>query len=184
MLSKKKTILVIVFLFALFSVFIFFNKTEDMGNVQEKQCYSVEERIVNGTSLDPMIKDGDTINVFLGYYDCHQIEREDIVVYQYSKSKDPVIKIVKGIPNDKFEVKQTELGYNIVINDQAAVNSESDPYLLKEANIRMLSLYQKNYKGVIPEDAYLILGNLTSGSFDSTQFGLISENDIIGKVEW
>jgi len=38
-------------------------------------------------------------------------------------------------------------------------------------------------KGIIPENSYLILGNLVSGSIDSTTFGLIDKGDILGKAE-
>jgi type IV secretory pathway protease TraF len=47
----------------------------------------------------------------------------------------------------------------------------------------MLSLYEKDYKGVIPKNAYLLLGNRISGSVDSTTFGLVEKSDIIAKVE-
>jgi len=43
----------------------------------------------------------------------------------------------------------------------------------------MLSLYE----GIIPEGAYLIFGNLVTGTLDSTQYGLVSIEGIIGKAE-
>jgi type IV secretory pathway protease TraF len=53
---------------------------------------------------------------------------------------------------------------------------------LDERGYRVLSLYEKDYKGIIPEDAYLILGNLPQGSLDSSHFGLVGKKDILGKV--
>jgi len=47
----------------------------------------------------------------------------------------------------------------------------------------MLSLYERDYKGVIPENAYLLLGNRASGSVDSTTFGLVDKSGIVAKVE-
>ena len=46
----------------------------------------------------------------------------------------------------------------------------------------MLSLYENDYKGMIPSKAYLILGNLSGGSLDASRFGLIDRSDILGKV--
>jgi len=46
----------------------------------------------------------------------------------------------------------------------------------------MLSLYERDYKGVIPKNAYLILGNLVEGSLDSSRFGLVGKSDFLGKV--
>jgi hypothetical protein len=53
---------------------------------------------------------------------------------------------------------------------------------LDDQGYRLLSLYEKDYKGIIPEDAYLILGNLPQGSLDSSHFGLVGKKDILGKV--
>jgi type IV secretory pathway protease TraF len=61
-------------------------------------------------------------------------------------------------------------------------NSQNQPYILDERGYRVLSLYEKDYKGIIPEDAYLILGNLPQGSLDSSHFGLVGKKDILGKV--
>jgi len=47
----------------------------------------------------------------------------------------------------------------------------------------MLSLYEKDYHGVIPENTYLLLGEVTSGSLDSTRFGLIDKSSVLGKIE-
>ena len=48
--------------------------------------------------------------------------------------------------------------------------------------MRLLALYEKDYQGVIPAGAFLILGNAPGGSLDSTQFGLVSQEDLEGKV--
>jgi type IV secretory pathway protease TraF len=48
----------------------------------------------------------------------------------------------------------------------------------------MLSLYEDDCSEGIPQNTYLILGNLTSGSLDSSRFGLIDKSDILGKVEY
>jgi type IV secretory pathway protease TraF len=47
----------------------------------------------------------------------------------------------------------------------------------------MLSLYEKDYKGIIPQNTYLILGDQPSGSVDSSVFGLVDKSDILGKAE-
>jgi signal peptidase I len=142
----------------------------------------IEEKIVKGNSLEPLIKDGETIEVLFGYYDCHPIQRNDIVLYSYSGNKNPIIKIIKGIPGDKFSLKKTSNGWYILINGEILKNSENQPYILDDQGYRLLSLYEKDYKGIIPEDAYLILGNLPQGSLDSSHFGLVGKKDILGKV--
>jgi signal peptidase I len=158
-------------------------KKEEVRIEKSQNCpIKIEEKIVRGNSLEPLIKDGETIEILFGYYDCHPIERNDIVIYFYAGNKNPIIKIIKGIPGDKFSLKKTNNGWYILINGEILKNSENQPYILDDQGYRLLSLYEKDYKGIIPEDAYLILGNLPQGSLDSSHFGLVGKKDILGKV--
>ncbi|MFH1326478.1 MAG: signal peptidase I [Candidatus Falkowbacteria bacterium] len=150
----------------------------------DKSCITTKsERVVRGESLQGIIKNGENIKVWEGYYNCNLVERGDIIIYNYSSEKDPIIKIIKGLPGDKFALKQNEAGnYNIIVNNKILNVSTGQPYELTEVKHRMLALYEKDFKGVIPKDTYLILGNQTNGSLDSTRFGLIDKKGIIGKV--
>jgi len=144
-----------------------------------------EERIVRGGSLSPLIENGDTVKVLFGYYNCHKIKRNDVVAYYYAGNKDPLIKIVRGVPGDSFKLEQTEQGaWHIIINGEILKNSAGYPYLISGKRYEMLALYEKDYKGEIPDGAYLLLGNITSGAQDSTRFGLVGRSDILGKVEY
>jgi signal peptidase I len=143
-----------------------------------------EERIVRGNSLSGLIEPGQTIEILLGYYDCNIVKRGDIVVYNYAGDINPIIKVVKAISGDSFQMKKAGVGWNILINNEIVKNSQNQPYIIDESGYKMLSLYINDYKGVIPENAYLILGNLTGGSLDSTRFGLIDKSDILGKVNY
>ena len=60
-----------------------------------------------------------------------------------------------------------------MLNGEAIKNSEDYLYALDSSEYRTLCLYEKDYNGVIPSDAYLILGNFPQGSCDSTQIGLV-----------
>jgi signal peptidase I len=149
-------------------------------------CVSKSENLeVRGDSLSPLINSGQTIKLLYGYYQCHPVEREDIVAYGYAGNDAPIIKIIKGLEGDKFQLKKsaTGCGWNILINAEVVKNSQNVPYCLSEAGYRMLSLYEKDYKGVIPQNAYLILGNSTGGTLDSSRFGLVDKSDFLGKVQ-
>lgn len=142
-----------------------------------------EERIVRGGSLQGLIEDGRTVKILFGYYRCHKIKRGDVVVYNFAGNKAPIIKIVKAVEGDKFHLERTDGGWHILINGEIVKNSEGQPYLLNERGYKMLSLYERDYQGIIPENAYLLLGNKTDGSLDSTHFGLVDKSDILGKAE-
>ena len=144
----------------------------------------IEEKTVRGTSLTGLIENGQTVKILYGYYNCNEIKRNDIVIYNYTGNKNPLIKIIKALPGDKFSLEKTQAGWNILINNEIAKNSNNQYYVLSESGYKMLSLYEKDYKGIIPQNTYLILGNLADGSLDSTKFGLVDKSDIIGKVEF
>lgn len=153
------------------------------GDKDEKCKIEKEEKIVRGNSLEGLVNDGQTIKVLKDYYECNSVQRGDIVIYNYSASKEPIIKIIKGLPGDNFELQNNGSGkYNILVNNKILKISTGQPYELSEAKHKMLALYEKDYKGIIPNDAYLILGNQVGGSLDSTRFGLVGKEGFIGKV--
>lgn len=144
----------------------------------------LEERIVRGNSLAPLVKSGQTVRVLFGYYECNEIQRDDVVLYNFAGSKTPLIKIVRGVPGDSFKLEQTKRGaWHIIINGEVLKNSVGQNYLISGKRYEMLALYEKDFKGKIPAGAYLLLGNITSGATDSTRFGLVSKRDILGKAE-
>jgi len=181
---KKIHFLFIALLFLVFAlVYCLINQNKEIPQTFDKELYvKTEQRIVNGNSLAPIITDGSTVDIILDYYEHNDIEREDIVLYNFTGTENPIIKIIKGIPGDKFELKESGSGWNILVNNQVLKNSEALPYTLYGNKYKMLALYEKSYNNKIPEDAYLLLGNIVSGSTDSTRFGLIDKSNIIGKV--
>jgi signal peptidase I len=147
--------------------------------VQNEQCsVKIEERVVRGNSLQGLVEDGQIVRVFLNYYDCHKIQRDDLVLYSFAGRETPLIKIVKGIPGDELNLQKTEGGWHILINNKILKNSQGTPYLIFGQGYRMLTLYE----GKIPSGAHLILANLPGGGMDSTHFGLVNREDILGKA--
>lgn len=146
-------------------------------------CVSEERPLkVRGDSLAGLVEDNEVLKILMGYYQCHPVERDDLAVYNYPGAE-PLIKIAKGVPGDKFHLQKTTAGcWNILINEEIIKNSQETPYCISEQGYRMLSLYERSYKGVIPPDAYLILGNLPQGSLDSTRFGWVGRSDLLGKA--
>jgi len=186
-LNKLSVILSVVALFlvgsAIIAVKLSHSGGEKTDNQNQECLVSIEEKIVQGYSLSGLIEDGQTIKAFIGYYDCHEIKRGDLILYSYAGSSDPLLKIVKAIPGDSFSLQNTAAGWSILINQEVLKNSENEPYALDERGHLMLSLYEHDYGGVIPANTYLIMGNLAGGSTDSSRFGLIDKNDILGRAE-
>jgi signal peptidase I len=148
-----------------------------------KNCETTEKVAeVRGNSLSGLIEEGAKIKVLENYYACNDVKRGDIIEYRYAGNPNPIIKIVKGVPGDKISLKQNGNYWNILINGEVLKNSKGEAYRLDDRGYKILSLYINDYRGVIPPDAYLILGNDPAGSLDSSRFGLVGKDDFIGKV--
>ncbi len=195
MINKKLYTIFILAVLLLLSFFIFWqilNNKEvetEIAVVSQKNepnikgCHIETEFLsVRGNSMEPLIRSGDAVKVLFGYYECNLVNREDIVIFNFAGSEYPMIKIVKGIPGDRFELKETYSGWHILINDDIVKNSENKAYLIPEQGYRMLSLYERDFDGIIPKNAYLLLGDNIFGTLDSTRFGLIDRSVFQGKA--
>lgn len=186
MAGSIKFVLICIFLSALAGLVRFISGApEKAGKESLPECVNKIETVeVRGESLAPQILLGQNVRLLHGYYNCHPIQTDDIVAYNYAGNGVPIIKIVKAVPGDKWRIEKDEVLnlYRIIVNDLALENSEGKIYRIPEADIKILKLYAASYP-VIPPDSYLILGNVVSGSIDSTKFGLVGSKDIIAKVD-
>ena len=182
-LKKLIFILAISAVFAVISLIL----PENQSLASQIPNCPVEEKleIVRGDSLKPIIKNGQEIKILYGYYKCNEVKRDDIVAFDYKRNPNPIIKIIKAVPGDKFGFAQNagKNRWHILINDKILKNSENILYAINEKSYKLLSLYEHDFKGVMPKDVYFILGNLPTGSLDSTRFGLIGKSAIMGKVK-
>jgi signal peptidase I len=139
---------------------------------------------VRGTSLSPLVRPNQEIRLILGFYDQNPVQREDIIAYAPAHADAPIIKIVKAIEGDRWEVK-TDADSKccmVYVNGTLLKNSQGHAYQFPLNRQKMLDLYAKHYP-VLPEDTYFVLGDRTTGTLDSAKFGLIHKRNIIGKVE-
>ncbi len=183
MISKKQWMVIALFLaIILLVLFLIFPKKKEISNpvYYSSDCVtSTQQMTVQGYSMSPYLKPDDVVTALFGYYDCHAIERGDVVLYDYSGDRNLLIKFVKAVPGDSWSLKEESGSYEIIVNGIPLVNSEGKPYLI--GSYKMLELYAKSYP-IIPGDTYLILGDNTDGSLDSTHFGLVDGGDIKAKI--
>ncbi len=131
---------------------------------------------VRGQSLVGVVEEGTTILIEEGYYKCHKAKKNEIVAYRYAGNPNLIIKIIKGVPGDSLKINPEG---QIVVNNEILATTMNEPYITRVDPPSALKLYE----GAIPEDAYLILGNIPSGGVDSTRFGLVHISDVVGKVK-
>jgi signal peptidase I len=181
---KKIIIFIFVLSILIFSVFLYKEnlKTIDESEIKEECVVDYRMVTISGYSMSPFLDSGEEVQALFNYYDCYDVLRNDVVLYKYSGNSNLLIKFIKAIPGDTWNLKKTDNGYEIVVNDISLLNSEGKLYLIPEGSTKMLELYVKDYP-VIPVDTYLLLGDKIDGSTDSTSFGLVSKKDIMAKIK-
>ena len=196
-LKEKKRFFILIFIFGfLFFLYLIFFREEfflkktirsfpdRIEAKSDKKIFEpeVQEKIIKGNSLIPILEPDQRVSVIVNYYNYNEIRRGDVVILSYAGKENPLVKIIKGLPGDSFGLKESEPGYNLLINNEIIKNSEGNPYFFDENKKKILALYEKDYQGKIPPNAFLVLGNNPSGSIDSSYFGLIGKDSILGKV--
>ncbi|MBP6855493.1 MAG: signal peptidase I [Candidatus Pacebacteria bacterium] len=155
------------------------NTTQNVGNIT---CVTREyEALVQGVSLEEIVKPGSLVRVQEGFYNCNPVRRGDVVAYHYAGNAAPVIKIVYGIPGDAWRVSMSASGTTIILNEQNVTTPAGKTFLMTSKRAQMLSMYARDYP-IIPADTYLLLGTDPWGTLDSSRFGLVHKNDLIGRA--
>lgn len=142
-----------------------------------------ESKEVRGASLGEELPEGTEVTLLSGYYKCHEPQRGEIIAYNASGYADPVIKVVKALPGDTFGLSKTDEGNRFIINGAVAKTFDGAPYSLSDNRYKFWKMYVDGFKGIVPPDAYILLGNVPSGSADSIKYGFITRRQFIGKIE-
>ncbi len=136
--------------------------------------------VVEGESMMPTLQDGNKLIVNKIGFQMEDLDRFDVIVFHANEEEDFVKRII-GLPGDTLEYK----------DDQLYVNGKKvdEPYLDKyryQGLARRLTedftLLEKTGEEVVPEGKLFVLGDNRLGSWDSRQFGFISVEQVVGKV--
>lgn len=178
-ISKRKLIIMFlaIVVIALFIYFAFLKK-DAKEEIANNDCFITKQRTIDGTSMSPLLQNGETVITYENFYNCNEIQKGDIIIFNFKTREGDFIKKIVGMPNEKLEFEE---GY-IKINGEFFLNSEGSKYKLNSSQEKILSIPLTNNQ--IPRNGYLVLGDNTSSStFDSRQFGYINKDQIIGKVK-
>jgi signal peptidase I len=125
---------------------------------------------VQGTSMQPLLSDGERIIVNKFVYRFRAIERGDVVVFWYPR--DPSVSFIKrvvGLPGDSVELRRGAL----LVNGQRVREDYLVPGFRDEDSHAPLEI-KKGY--------YYVLGDHRSSSNDSRNWGEVPERYIYGKA--
>lgn len=136
--------------------------------------YIVSVTQVVGNSMYSTLKDGDVLILNKFKYRFFDIKRGDIISLENDDTK-YLIKRVIGLPGDSIYIKDNTL----YINGEVYIENYLEEGLVYD-DFELTSLgYQ-----VIPDDMYFVLGDNRADSVDSREIGLISKDDVIGKISF
>ncbi|MBT2659958.1 signal peptidase I [Bacillus sp. ISL-45] len=136
--------------------------------------------VVEGESMLPTLEDGNKVVVNKLGYETEDLERFDVIVFHANEEEDFVKRVI-GLPGEKVEYRE-----DMLFIDGKKVNEpflkqyrEQSPggYLTGDFTIEDLTGVER-----VPEGKLFVLGDNRLGSWDSRQFGFISEDQVVGKV--
>jgi signal peptidase I len=125
---------------------------------------------VQGTSMEPLLRDGERIVVNKFIYRFRPIERGDVVVFWYPR--DPSVSFIKrvvGLPGDLVEIRSGQL----IVNGVPALEAYL-PEALRDGDSFPPTDVRKGY--------YFVLGDHRRSSNDSRTWGEVPEKYIYGRA--
>lgn len=130
-----------------------------------------------------IFKAGTELKVEMNYYACNKGEHDEIVMIKTPGRDDPLFKYIKMIPGDKYTVSQgKDKHFKVFVNGEAMQNAKEVPYSFTERKSRMIRLYESNFKDGIKAGVYFVFGEVPAGGFDSTRFGPVTPDRMVGRV--
>ncbi|WP_449622100.1 signal peptidase I [Robertmurraya sp. Marseille-Q9965] len=129
--------------------------------------------VVEGESMRPTLEDGNKLIVNKLGYQIGDFNRFDVIVFHANEEKDYVKRII-GLPGDEIEYK----------NDQLFINGKkvNEPYLNKYRKKHLAIRLTEDFTLTVPKEKLFVLGDNRLKSYDSRQFGFISVDQVVGKV--
>ncbi len=125
---------------------------------------------VEGTSMQPELRDQDRLFVNKFAYNFEKISRDDVVVFYYPRdTQKSYIKRVIALPGDNIRIEDGR----VYVNGQRV----DEPYVPKRfRDTRSMA------DMVVPQNEYFVMGDHRSISSDSRDFGPVTRKLIYGKA--
>jgi signal peptidase I len=137
--------------------------------------------IVQGESMMPTLQNGNKLVVNKVGFQVAELNRFDVIVFHANEKEDYVKRII-GLPGDKIEYRDDHL----YINGHLYKEPFLDVYKQKAHRIKLtgdFSLKEITGENTVPDGKLFVLGDNRLGSWDSRNFGFISAQKVVGKVD-
>lgn len=134
--------------------------------------YLFSRTVVDGVSMEPTLKGGDSIIIDKLSYNIGKPKRYDVICFKSYSKKDVLIKRIIGLPNETIKIEDGI----IYINDKE-IRDKTGLEQIENAGIAKNGI-------TLGEDEYFVIGDNRSQSIDSRfpEVGNVSLDDIIGRA--
>ena len=130
--------------------------------------FTVQNFMVDGTSMEPGLLNGQYVLVNKLAYLFHTPERGDVIVFHFPKDTNvDLIKRVIGVPGDVIVIDAKTIRVNGVLLNE--------PYIMAPIN-------PLGNRIVVPPNDYFVMGDNRPVSDDSRDWGFVPKNYIVGKA--
>lgn len=130
---------------------------------------------IDGSSMEPTLHNRDFLMMEQVSYYFNEPERFDIVVFNATKQKDYIKRII-GLPGEAIEYRDNQLFVN---------NQKVEEYFLRDVNQYTNDFTIEDIEQghqTIPDGFYLVLGDNRTNSTDSRTIGLVAKEKITGRA--
>jgi len=137
------------------------------------QAFIIRPFIVSGTSMDPVIQNGQYLLVDEVSYHFHAPQRGDVIVFKAPPEPTKYyIKMIIGLPGDTVKITDGKVS----IFDAA----HPEGFALNEPFITHPDTDSGTY--VVPQGEYFVMGDNRAGSYDSRSWGMLPDANIRGRA--
>jgi signal peptidase I len=127
----------------------------------------IESRIVEGSSMEANLHDGERLIVVKAAYWFGEPQRGDVIIFTHPLDPErTLVKRVIGLPGEQIEIKNGVVYINGSSLDEPYIKGTTSPLSKTE----------------VPEGYYFVMGDNRQASSDSRSWGLLPEGNIIGRV--
>lgn len=136
--------------------------------------------VVEGESMLPTLEEGNKLVVNKIGFEASDLQRFDVIVFHANEKEDYVKRII-GLPGDKISYQDDKLYINGKKIEEPFLEKYREK-VLAGALTGDFTLEEVAGQQIIPKGKVFVLGDNRRGSWDSRHFGLISIDQVVGKV--
>ena len=130
---------------------------------------------VKGASMDPTFASGDYIFTSKITYKMRPYHRGDVIVFKSPGNPDiEYIKRIIGVPGDVVMIKDSE----VYVNGRQL----NEPYIAAKTNLWEGGFSKEGEGTKVTEGMLFVMGDNRPRSSDSREFGMITQESVIGQV--